>query len=218
LFHKTSSESATFHVRGIVLKATNGIMANNRPRRLGGVPRLALRASLMVAAWPTALSLAGCGASLGDLTTASVTDYQAANLFSPSGYSISANADGSIHVSAAGSPGTPSDRLTKIAMAAAADYGTEQHQRTFTATPPQTTFRCGKTKTTDKGKVIDIKPTDLRVVSIDVTYGRDGIAPAARDTRETADALKAEIATDRIPPDVQAAATQEVAQQCNRSL
>lgn len=163
------------------------------------------------------LPLAGCGATLSDMTTASVTNYQQANLFAPAGYSISLNADGSTHVTAAGSPGTPTDRLSKIALAAAADYGNEQHQKTFTATPPQTTFKCGKTKTTDKGKVISIKPMDLRVVSIDVTYGRDGIAPAARNTRETADQLKSELAAETVPPDVQAAATQEVAQQCGRA-
>jgi hypothetical protein len=163
------------------------------------------------------LSLAGCGASLGDLTTASVTNYQQANLFAPAGYNISANGDGSIHVTAAGSPGTPTDRLTKIAMAAAADYGNEQHQKTFTATPPQTSFKCGKTKAVDKGKEFAIKPIDLRVVSIDVTYGRDGIAPAARNSRETAEQLKSELTSDKVPPDVQAAATQEVAQQCGRT-
>ncbi|WP_024275690.1 hypothetical protein [Hyphomicrobium sp. 802] len=164
-----------------------------------------------------ALSLGGCGSSLSDLTTASVTNYEAANLFAPAGYSISQNSDGSLHVTAAGSPSTPADRLSKIAMAAAADYGDQQHQKTFTATPPQTTFKCGKTKTTDKGKVIDIKPIDLRVVSIDVTYGRDGIAPAARNSKETAAQLKSELASETVPPDVQAAATQEVAQQCGRS-
>ncbi len=186
-------------------------MANNS---LIGCQRLAL----FILASGAALFLGGCGATLGDINTSSVTSYQQANLFMPGGYNISNNADGSIHVTAAGSPNTPSDRLTKIAMAAAADYGEEQHQKTFTATPPQTTFRCGKTKSADKGKQIDVKPIDLRIVSIDVTYGRDGIAPAARNTKETAEQLKAEIASDTVPPDVQAAATQEVAQQCNRPL
>jgi hypothetical protein len=175
------------------------------------------RFSAVIAATGAVLSLVGCGATLGDLSTASVTNYQAANMFAPAGYNISANADGSMHVTAAGSPSTPTDRLAKIAMAAAADYGNEQHQKTFTATPPQTEFKCGKAKTTDKGKVVDIKPTDLRVVSIDVTYGRDGIAPAARNTRETAEQLKAELASETVPPDAQAAATQEVAQQCGRA-
>jgi hypothetical protein len=179
--------------------------------------RSARRAATLVVAWSALFSLAGCGASLSDLTTASVTNYQEANFFAPAGYSVSANADGSVRVTAAGSPSTPTDRLTKIAMAAAADYGNQQHQKTFTATPPQTAFKCGKTKTTDKGNVISIKPIDLRVVSIDVTYGRDGIAPAARNTRETAEQLKSELSSETVPPDVQAAATQEVAQQCGRT-
>lgn len=188
---------------------------------LGGFWRartLGWRLSIFIAASGAVLSLAGCGATLGDLTTASVTNYQQANFFAPAGYNFSNNADGSLHVTAAGSPGTPADRLGKIAMAAAADYGDQQHQKTFTTTPPQTTFQCGKTKAVDKGKQYDIKPMDLRVVSIDVTYGRDGIAPAARNTRETADTLKAELATEKVPPDVQAAATQEVSQQCGRPL
>ncbi|HET6387872.1 hypothetical protein [Hyphomicrobium sp.] len=193
-------------------------MADLNSIRLRGLHLGAWRIPALGAGAAALLHLGGCGASLGDLTTASVTNYQAANLFAPAGYSISNNPDGSIHVTAAGSPGTPSDRLEKIALAAAADYGLAQHQKTFTATPPQTTFKCGKTKTTDKGNQISIKPVDLRVVAIDVTYGRDGIAPAARNTRETADALKAQIASETVPPDVQAAATQEVSQQCGRPL
>ncbi|MGO4684908.1 hypothetical protein [Hyphomicrobium sp. 2TAF46] len=193
-------------------------MANIRSIRLGRLHCQAWRAAALIAGNGILLHLGGCGATLGDLTTASVTNYQAANLFAPAGYSISANSDGSTHVTAAGSPGTPSTRLEKIALAAAADYGASQHQKTFTATPAQTTFKCGKTKMSDKGNQVAIKPTDLRIVSIDVTYGRDGIAPAARNTRETAEALKAEIAGEGVPPDVQAAATQEVSQQCGRPL
>jgi hypothetical protein len=174
-----------------------------------------LRAVAAVCA--AALLAAGCGATMGDLTTSStVAGYQAANIFAPTGYSISNNADGSIHVTAAGPPATPADRLEKIALAAAADYGDGQHLKTFTPTPAQTAIHCGKTKSADKGKQIDIKPTDLRVVSIDVTYARDGVGPAARNTKETAEQLKAQIAAETVPPDVQATAVQEVAQQCGR--
>lgn len=193
-------------------------MSDIRSTRFGRLHRQAWRVATLIAGNGVLLHLGGCGATLGDLTTASVTNYQAANLFAPAGYSFSANSDGSTHVTAAGSPGTPSARLEKIALAAAADYGAAQHQKTFTATPAQTTFKCGKTKMSDKGNQVAIKPTDLRVVSIDVTYGRDGIAPAARNSRETADALKAELASETVPPDVQAAATQEVSQQCGRPL
>jgi len=193
-------------------------MADIRSTRFGRLHRQAWRVAALIVGNGVLLHLGGCGATLGDLTTASVTNYQAANLFAPAGYSVSANSDGSTHVTAAGSPGTPSARLEKIALAAAADYGAAQHQKTFTATPAQTTFKCGKTKMSDKGNQVAIKPIDLRIVSIDVTYGRDGIAPAARNSRETADALKAELASESVPPDAQAAATQEVSQQCGRPL
>lgn len=193
-------------------------MADFRSIRRGRFCRHASRLSALVVSAGALLQFGGCGATLGDLTTGSVTNYQAANLFAPAGYSISANSDGSIHVSAAGSPGTPSDRLEKIALAAAADYGAQQHQKTFTSTLAQTSFKCGKTKMSEKGQQVTIKPTDLRIVAIDVTYGRDGLAPAARNTRETADALKAQLATETVAPDVQAAATQEVSQQCGRPL
>jgi len=193
-------------------------MADISSIRLGSWRRCASHLSALAVGTGIILQLGGCGATLGDLTTASVTNYQPANFFAPAGYSISNNSDGSIHVTAAGSPGTPSDRLEKIALAAAADYGAQQHQKTFTSTPAQTSFKCGKTKATDKGQQVTVKPIDLRVVAIDVTYGRDGIAPAARNTHETADALKAQLATETVPPDVQAAATQEVSQQCGRPL
>ncbi len=164
------------------------------------------------------LLLAGCGATMGDLATSStsVAGYEAANLFSPTGYSISNNADGSVRVTAAGPPGTPAARLEKIAMARAAEYGDEQHQKTFIASPAETSIKCGKTKTADKGTQVKIKPTDLRIVAIDVSYSPNTTDARARPVRGTADALKAEIAADTVPPDVQAAAAQEVAQQCGR--
>ncbi len=86
----------------------------------------------------------------------------------------------------------------------------------FITSPPQTSIKCGKTKSADKGKQIDIKPTDLRIVAIDVSYSPNATDAGARPVRGTADALKAEIAADTVPPDVQAAAAQEVAQQCGR--
>ena len=56
-----------------------------------------------IPAWPNflianaaAALLCGCSANLGDLSTSSVAAYQPASLFSPNGYSVSANADGSL--------------------------------------------------------------------------------------------------------------------------
>jgi hypothetical protein len=160
--------------------------------------------------------LCGCSANLGDLSTSSVAAYQPASLFSPNGYSVSANADGSLHVTAAGPPGTPATRLEKIALARAAEYGTERHAKTFKATPAQTSITCGRTKITNKGERINVRPLDYRIVAIDVTYEPDGQGTEVRQTRETATALKAELQSETVPPDVQAAASQEVAQYCGR--
>jgi hypothetical protein len=160
--------------------------------------------------------LAGCSADLADLSTSSVASYQPASLFSPNGYSVSANADGSLHVTAAGPPGTPVTRLEKIALARAAEYGDERHVKTFSATPAQTGITCGKTKIANKDGQVSVKPVDYRVVAIDVTYEPAGQDAGARQTRETANALKAELQSETVPPDVQAAAAQEVAQHCGR--
>jgi hypothetical protein len=154
---------------------------------------------------------------MGDFSASSIASYQAASIFTPSnGYSVSANADGSLHVTAAGPPATPADRLEKIALARAAEYGNERHAKTFKATPPQTSIRCDKTKIFTKEGQVNVRPVDYRVVAIDVTYDADSQGPGVQQIHGTADALKAEIASQSVPPDVQAAATQEVAQRCGR--
>jgi hypothetical protein len=185
--------------------------------RLGaGVRRLWRQADALLAVVMATVFLGACGASMGGLSTSSIASYQPASLFSPSGYSVSENADGSLHVTAAGPPGTPADRLEKIALARAAEYGNERHAKTFKATPPQTSFKCGKTKISTKSGRENMRPLDYRVVAIDVTYGADPQDPAVRQTHDTADALKAEIASQSVPADVQAAAAQEVVQHCGR--
>ena len=161
--------------------------------------------------------LGACGANLNELATSStVANYQPANLFSPTGYSISNGADGSLHVTAAGPPGTPADRLEKIALARAAEYGNERHLKTFKATPAVVSITCGKTKVSIKGQQTDLRPMDYRVVAIDVRYGDDAPDVQVRSSRETADSLKAQLASETVPADVQSAAAQEVAQQCRR--
>jgi len=169
---------------------------------------------LAVAAVSTMLS--ACGTTVADLSTSSIATYTPASIFSPVGYSIANAPGGGLRVTASGPPGTPVDRLEKIALARAAEYGNEQHLKTFKASPPQTSFTCGKTKTYIKGEKVSLRPLDYRVVTIDVSYGTDGMDPAAKPTKETAEKLKAELQTDTVPPDVQAAATQEVNQQCGR--
>jgi hypothetical protein len=173
------------------------------------------RCGFLIAGAAAAL-LAGCSANLADLSTSSIASYQPASLFSPNGYSVSANADGSLHVTAAGPPGTPASRLEKIALARAAEYGDEQHLKAFKATAPQTGIKCGKTTIINKGERTNIRPLDYRVVAIDVTYEPNGQDAGARQTRETANTLKAELQSETVPPEVQATAAQEVAQYCRR--
>jgi hypothetical protein len=184
-----------------------------------GVCALGWRACLSAGMATAAALVGGCGATMGDLTTAStggIAGYQEASMFSPTGYSLSNGPNGAIHVTAAGPPGTPPERLEKIALARAAEYGHEQHLKSFTASPSQTSFKCGKTKYYVKGERTDVHPSDYRVVELDVTYGTDAMAPQARSTRDTAEALKAELASETVAPDIQSAAAQEVAQQCHR--
>lgn len=159
---------------------------------------------------------AGCSANLADGATSSVAVYQPANVFSPSGYSVSANADGTVHVTAAGPPGTPASRLEKIALARAAEYGDEQRAKIFKATAAQINMTCGKTKVSSKEGQSSIKPLDYRIAAIDVSYEPKEQGADVRPTRQTATALKAELQSETVPPDVQAAAAQEVAQHCGR--
>ena len=192
-------------------------MAANKPKSASSFGGRQFRAVPAVAMVAMVAGAGGCGTTVAGLTTAStVADYHAANMFSPSGYSISGNADGSLRVTAAGPAGTPTDRLEKIALARAAEYGDEQHLKTFTASPAQTSFKCGRDHIPAKGEKIIVKPSDYRVVAIDVSYSTDAMDPHARPTRATADTLKAQIAADTVPPEAQASAAAEVAQQCGR--
>lgn len=160
--------------------------------------------------------LGGCSANLADSSTASIAAYQPASIFSPNGYSISANADGSLHVTAAGPPGTPATRLEKIALARAAEYGDEQRAKTFKASAAQINITCGKTKVSSKEGQTTVKPLDYRVAAIDVAYEPKEQGADVRPTRQTASALKAELQSESVPPEAQAAAAQEVAQHCGR--
>lgn len=165
---------------------------------------------------PAAILLAGCGASIGDLSTGSIAGYTEANMFSPQGYKIAALPEGGFRVTATGSAGTPPERLEKIAIARAADYGVEQHLKSFKATTPQRGFNCGKSETISKGEKVKLAVADYRVVQVDVTYSNDANDPSARSSKETAEQLKAQIATESVPPDVQQALIQDTARQCGR--
>jgi len=175
-----------------------------------------LRKRAVLSAGAAAMLVGGCSATLTDASTASIATYQPASFFSPNGYSVSANADGSLHVTAAGPPGTPAARLEKIAIARAAEYGDEQRAKTFKATAAQISITCGKTKVSSKEGQSSIKPLDYRIAAIDVSYEPKEQGADVRPTRQTASALKAELQSESVTPEDQAAAAQEVAQRCAR--
>lgn len=173
------------------------------------------RPAVFLAAAAFAMSTAGCGTTLSPSVFDPVTGYQAANAFAPLGHHVESLPGGGVRVTATGTAATPAARLEKIALARAAEYGAEQGQGSFTATPANVSIICGKSSYSERGKTVNIKPTDLRVVSVDVTYGKAGV-PDARETRGTADMIKAELAGEVVPPEMQSTLMAEVSSQCRR--
>jgi len=122
-----------------------------------------------------------------------------------------------VRVTATGSPSTPNERLVKIAMARAAEYGVERNEKSFRAAELAISTSCGKDYVIERGARRAVQPSDYRIVSVDVTYGGRSADPADRPTRETASTLKAELAAETVPETVQAANTAETAQFCRRN-
>ncbi|OYW53567.1 MAG: hypothetical protein B7Y80_14460 [Hyphomicrobium sp. 32-62-53] len=148
-----------------------------------------------------------------------VTGYTEGNAVMPQGYQVSGGGGGNaLRVTVTGSATTPNERLLKIAMARAAQYGAEQNSKTFRAAEPAYSVRCGKTSVSERGATRALSPTDYRVVTIDVTFGKSSSAdPADRPTKQTAAALLAEIQAEQIPQETQAALAAQLAQACGRS-
>ncbi len=164
-----------------------------------------------------AILSAGCSADLAQTgAPGAIAGYHSASAFSPVGHSLSGLPDGRVRVRAAATPGTPPARVEKIAMARAAEYGIEQSKKAFTASAPSHSVSCGKSSYIQKGEKVPMRPTDLRVVEIDVSYDTAPGTPGARLTKETAEALKAELAAEAVPSDAEAANAADIARQCNR--
>lgn len=184
-------------------------------------PRRALaRASAFCAAL---FALNGCasggpGLSLSTGSVPGVTGYQEANAVSPQGYQIADIDANTLRVTATGSASTPNERLIKIALARAAEYGAAQYKKSFRAGEPAYSTRCGKTSVSERGAKRAIAPIDYRVATVDVTFGKALPAdPADRPTKETAAALLAELQSQSIPPETQAALVAQLAQACGRT-
>lgn len=161
------------------------------------------------------LLAAGCGTDLGGAIGGnSITAYQAASAFSPTGHHVAALADGRIRVTATGSPSTPKARVEKIALARAAEYGAEQGHKFFQATAPQVAIRCAKRDYLEKGEKKQLPVRGHPVAEIDVVYASAATGPDFRPSKGTADALKAELAAENADDSARAAAAAEVAAQC----
>jgi DNA replication initiation complex subunit (GINS family) len=152
----------------------------------------------------------------GAVSMPGITSYKQGNLVAPEGFSVSQVDETTIRVTATGSSTTPAERLVKIATARAAEYGAEQRKKTFRASEPVTTTKCGKTYAIERGERRPIAPNDYRIVSIDVTFPT-GVADAGdRPTKATAAALRAELDAETVSEDVKSALATELSRQCGR--
>jgi len=169
------------------------------------------------------LALHGCASGGQPISFApgglpAVTGYTEGNAIVPQGYDVSTIGEDKLRVTATGSATTPNERLLKIALAQAAEYGAARHSKTFRAAEPAYSVRCGKTSVSERGTTRALTPTDYRVVSVDVTFSKStSTDPADRPTKQTAAALLAEIQTEQILQETQAALVAQLAQACGRS-
>lgn len=170
------------------------------------------------------LSIAGCAGQPGSLLTSgsvndqarlAVTDYVAASMLSPMGHSVSGLADGRVRVTATGSATTPVDRLQKIALARAAEYGSVENKKFFQATAPVTSYRCQKGERLERGHTVKQPTRAYTVVTVDVTYAPNAVDTSYQPTKATAAAIQQEILAQSVPPDVQAANADQVVAQCS---
>ena len=175
--------------------------------RVGHAAVLALAAS----------SLAGCGANIGNMASSNdITGYEAANYFSPVGYSVAQTSDGHFRITTVATVATPKDRVEKIASARAAEYGAESQKKFFLATPARLSIRCGKTEKIEKGQKIAVTPHDYAVAEVDVVYADTAVDPSYLATKGSADALKAELQSQVVASDASSNFATEASAQCKR--
>lgn len=153
--------------------------------------------------------------SVNDQAKLAVTDYVAASMLSPTGHSVSGLADGRVRVTATGSATTPVDRLQKIALARAAEYGSVENKKFFQASPPVTSYRCQKGERLERGNTVKQPARAYTVVTVDVTYSPTAVDTSYQPTKATAAAIQQEIVAQTVPPDVQAATADLVVAQCS---
>ena len=164
-----------------------------------------------------AFGLAGCGANLANVASGGdITGYEAANYFSPVGYSVTQTSDGHFRITTVATVATPKDRVEKIAQARAAEYGNEASKKFYQAQPARLSIRCGKTEKIEKGQKIAVAPHDYAVAEVDVIYADTAVDPSYRATKDTAETLKAELQSQVVAGDAQSGFGPEALAQCKR--
>lgn len=162
-----------------------------------------------------ALCAGGCGSDLGGgLQGNAVTPYTASNSFSPTGHHVADLGGGRYRVTATGSASTPKERVEKIALARAAEFGIEQKSKFFQATAPQTSIRCGKRDYIEKGEKKKLPARGYMVTEIDVVYANAATDPSYRPVKETSETLQAELLAEQVADDVKQATSAQVTAQC----
>lgn len=162
-----------------------------------------------------ALAVAACGSDLGGgLQPNSVTAYEAASAFSPTGHHVADLGGGRFRVTATGSAATPKSRVEKIAMARAAEFGIENGGKYFQAAAPQFSIRCGKRDYVEKGEKKVLPARGYTVVQLDVAYSNAPPDPSYRAAKDVSDALKAELQAEAVAEEAKQAALAEVTAQC----
>ena len=177
---------------------------------------MGFRSKLLIAAL-AASGLASCGANLANVASSSdITGYEAASYFSPVGYSVSQTPDGHFRITTVATVITPKDRVEKIALARAAEYGHESQKKFYQAQPARMSIRCGKAEKIEKGQKIAVTPHDYAVAEVDVIYADSAVDPSYRATKDTADALKTELQSQVVASDAQSGFGSEASAQCKR--
>jgi hypothetical protein len=182
-------------------------MANDR---MAGSAKLLNACTIMLA-----LSCVGCGSDLGGgFQVDTVTAYEAASAFSPTGHHVEELADGRYRITATGSAATPKSRVEKIAIARAAEFGIESNQKFFQTSVPQISIRCGKREYLEKGEKRRLPARGYSVVEVDVVYANTATDPSFRPVRDASRALQTELQTEVITPEAKTEAARNVNAQC----
>jgi hypothetical protein len=155
--------------------------------------------------------LGGCS-GIPQLTP--IAAYTPSNIISPAGYGQTKLGDDHYEVKGTGTEATPKERVEKIARARAAQIGVDQKFNFFKVTSVQHGVACSERQKGYKSgeSAASSRPT----VVLDVVYAKETSDPSFVPTKETYEALSAELANEVVAPDSKATAIQETRASCGQ--